>query len=69
MGPSFKGLYGSERRLEGGRVLRADGDYVRRALQEPGADVAEGYPAVMPAYPQLGEAEIEAIVEWLKTVR
>ncbi|TYO98976.1 cytochrome c oxidase subunit 2 [Geothermobacter ehrlichii] len=69
VGPSFKGLYGSERRLEGGRTLRADEDYVTRALREPNADVAEGYPPVMPPYPRLSAEEIEAIVEWLENLQ
>ncbi|ORJ59845.1 cytochrome c oxidase subunit II [Geothermobacter hydrogeniphilus] len=66
VGPSFKGLFGRERRLEGGRTLIADEAYLTRAIRKPTADVVEGYPPVMPPYPQLRPEEVEAILEWLE---
>ncbi len=69
VGPSFKGLYGSQRPLEGGTSAVADAAYIRRALQNPGADVAKGYPAMMPPYPQLKEEQVKAILEWLESLK
>ncbi len=48
-----------------GVVERTSADHVRRAIVEPGADVADGYPAgMMPAY-TIAEADVDAIVSAL----
>jgi cytochrome c551/c552 len=44
-GPSFKGLAGSTVELEGGETAEATREYLRRAIVEPDAEIAEGYSA------------------------
>ena len=44
-GPSFKGLAGSTRTLEGGERTEATSAYLRRAIVDPDAEVVEGYNA------------------------
>lgn len=72
VGPSYKGLWGSERTVvrDGQEVkVPADTDYLIRALREPGADVVQGYPAVMPPFPGLSDEDIKALQAWLETLR
>ena len=72
VGPSFKGLMGSERTVvkEGQETtVAADAAYLTRAIHEPGAEVVQGYPAVMPPYPGLGDDDIAALRAWLETLR
>ena len=71
VGPSFKGLIGSERTVtkDGQSVkLQADTDYLIRAIREPGAEVTEGYPAAMPPYPGLSDDDIKAMQSWMETL-
>lgn len=66
VGPTFKGLFGSEVKLQGGKTLSADKDYLTRSIREPNADVVEGFAPMMPPYPQLSAEELEAILEWIE---
>lgn len=72
VGPSFKGLWGREAEVRtGGREheVVVDEAYVRRSLFDPGADVVEGYPNVMPPFAGvLTEAEVATIVDYFKTM-
>jgi len=72
VGPSLKGLMGSERTVvkDGQQVkVQADTDYLIRAIREPGSEVVEGYPAAMPPYPGLSDDDIEAMQAWLETLK
>jgi len=72
VGPSFKGLMGSERTVvkEGQTVkVQADSAYLIRAVREPGAEVTEGYPAAMPPYPGLSDDDINNLKAWLETLK
>jgi cytochrome c oxidase subunit 2 len=71
IGPTFKGLYESRVTvLTNGmeRVITADDEYLKRMIVEPGVDIVKGYPNIMPKLP-LTPAELDAIVEYLKTVK
>lgn len=68
VGPSFRELLGSKRRVVTGgapREIVADADYVARSLREPDADIAEGYPRTMPRF-DLPEEDVASIVLALK---
>jgi cytochrome c oxidase subunit 2 len=72
VGPSYKGLWGSERTVvrDGQEVkVLADTDYLIRALREPGAEIAEGYPAIMPLFSGLSDDDIKALQAWLETLK
>lgn len=67
VGPTFKGLYGNERELEGGSRVIADENYLRESILQPGAKIVRGYPNVMPAsYASLSEREVAALIEFIK---
>jgi len=72
IGPSFKGIFG--RRLtasKGGKPVQllADEAYLRESILVPSAAVVEGFPPIMPAAAELSEAELQAIVNYLKGAR
>jgi cytochrome c oxidase subunit 2 len=68
-GPTFLGLYGSEERLTTGESVLVDENYVRESILEPQARVTAGFEPVMPTYQgRIKDAEIGAIIEYLKTL-
>lgn len=70
VGPSFKGLAGSERRLADGSVVQANDDYLLRSILEPNAQVVEGYPPVMPPLGgTLNQTQIESVNLYIKSLR
>lgn len=71
VGPSLKGLIGTERSVvKGGETvtMMADTEYLIRAIREPGAEISEGYPAAMPPYPGLSDDDISAIQAWMESL-
>ncbi len=70
-GPTFQGLMGSHRGVyrAGERIsVLVDETFVRRSIEQPDAEIAEGFtPGFMPRY-QLEEAELDAIVLALRMV-
>lgn len=71
VGPTFKALWGSKHEVEGGASVAVNEEYVRESILEPNAKVAKGYPAgVMPTFAgQLKDEDINAIIEFLKTLK
>lgn len=65
VGPSFVGLYQSERELTDGRTVIADEDYLVRAIVDPRAEIVAGYSLPMPTN-RLDEAEVAAVVAFIK---
>jgi cytochrome c oxidase subunit 2 len=69
VGPTWRGLYGSERQLEGGSAVVADEQYLRNSILDPECQVVAGYPKVMPAaYTSLSEDDLNAIIEYIKSL-
>jgi len=72
VGPTFQGIFGRRVTVEKGgekRSLTADTDYLRESISAPAAAVVEGFPPVMPAYADLAEEDLEAIVDYLRDLR
>ncbi len=66
-GPSFKGVFGHEVKLSGGKSVTADENYVRESIMQPQAKVVAGFEPVMPTFQgMLREREINALVEFIK---
>jgi cytochrome c oxidase subunit 2 len=69
VGPTWLGLFGSERMLEDGTTVVADEDYLRTSILEPGSQVVADYPNVMPAaYDLLSDKELAALVEYIRSL-
>lgn len=74
LGPSWKGLYGSERSFAAGVVKgRADEAYLRESILQPAARVVTGYDrgdVSMPSYAGvLSEAQVESLIAFIRTLR
>jgi cytochrome c oxidase subunit 2 len=69
LGPSYLGIFGRKTKLTDGREIVADEEYLNRAIENPAAEVVEGFtPGLMPKLPLTAE-ERKAVVEFLKTLR
>jgi mono/diheme cytochrome c family protein len=74
LGPTWRGLYGSERSYARGTLrARVDEAYLREAILEPAAKIATGYErseAGMPSYAGvLSQAQLDAIILYIKSLR
>lgn len=68
IGPSYRGLYGSVRRMVDGSVVTADDEYIRESILSPGVKIAEGFDPIMPEY-NLSDEEVQSVILYLKTLR
>jgi cytochrome c oxidase subunit 2 len=69
VGPTWLGLFGSQRQLEDGSTVLADDAYLLESILEPGKKVVAGYPNIMPsAYTMISEQELVALVEYIKSL-
>lgn len=70
VGPTFKGLWGRKENLEGGGSATVDENYIRESLLQPNAKVVAGYQPLMPSFAgQLSDDDINAIIEFIKSVK
>ncbi|TDU73100.1 cytochrome c [Prosthecobacter fusiformis] len=74
VGPSWKGIYGSERILgKGGKSALADEAYLRESITNPSAKVVKGFEKFdtgMPIYAGiLNESQIESLVLYIKSLK
>jgi cytochrome c oxidase subunit II len=72
-GPSFSGLAGSQVQLDDGSTVEADDEYLRRAIQEPDAEIVDGYnKGIMSNVVREGqfdEEETNQLIAYIKTLR
>lgn len=66
-GPTMKGLYGSEEKLDNGETVKVDENYLRESILNPNAKIVAGYGPVMPSFKgQLNDEQIDALIEYIK---
>ena len=73
LGPTWKGLYGSERAFAGGVVRgKADDTYIRQSILDPMAKVVAGYErgeVSMPSYSGvLSDGQIQSLILFIKSL-
>jgi cytochrome c oxidase subunit 2 len=71
VGPTWKGLIGSKQvvvRNGKERTVVVDEAYVRHYIANPNVDVVKGYQPIMP-HIKLSQAEVDAIVEYMETLK
>ena len=68
IGPTLKGIYGRTVKLNNGSTIAADDVYLRESIIHPEAKIVDGFDDLMPK-PDLTEDEINAIVEYLETLK
>lgn len=67
-GPSWKGLWGSQRAFADGSTAVADENYIRESILNPNAKIVKGFQAnQMPSFQgQLSDEDIMAVIEFMK---
>jgi len=69
VGPTFKGLFNSNRELEDGSTVVADEAYIKESIYNPNSQVVKGYGPVMQSYKnKISEEEVKQITEYLKSI-
>jgi cytochrome c oxidase subunit 2 len=70
VGPTWKGLAGTDRKLTDGRTVKADQAYLDRAIRDPDAETVEGFRkgAMRKGIKKrLSDAEIADLVAYVRT--
>ncbi len=65
-GPTWKGLAGSEVVLQDGTVVLADEAYIRRAIEDPAAEVRQGF-SLMPEQ-DLTQDQVDQLVQYIESL-
>lgn len=72
IGPTWKGLYGSQRDIFKSQPVEATDDYLRESILEPAAKILKGYEKIeagMPVYlGVLNDAQVESLIMFIKTL-
>jgi len=69
VGPTWKGVYGTEVELGGGGKAEVDERYISDAILDPNAEVRKGFGPSMPSYQgKLSGEDVKAIAEYIKSL-
>jgi cytochrome c oxidase subunit 2 len=69
VGPTWQGLYNSERQMTDGSTVTADEEYLRTSILDPQSQIVEGFDPIMPAaYTGLSDEDLMAIIEYIKSL-
>lgn len=68
IGPTHQNIFGRTEQLADGSSITVDEEYLRESIVEPNAKIVEGYDPVMAPYSFLSDAEIQSIIEYMKTL-
>jgi cytochrome c oxidase subunit 2 len=69
IGPSFLGLFGTERNFEDGTTALADENYIRQSLMEPNSQVVQGFDPVMPTFAgRIDEDQLTALIAFIRSL-
>ena len=67
--PNLEGLFGKPVQLTTGEVVKADEDYIRESILNPGAKIVAGYQNIMPSFQGLvTEEELLKLIEYIKSL-
>jgi len=70
VGPSFKGLFGTQQVMVDGKRVLVDENYLRESILNPMAKVVAGFQPVMPSFQGLlNDKDIDALVEYIKSLQ
>ncbi len=68
-GAKLEGLFGTDVKLVGGDVVKADEQYVRNSILNPASQVVEGFQPIMPTFKgQVTEEQLNALVAYIKSL-
>ncbi len=68
LGPSLKGIFGTEVELVNGEKVKVDDNYLRESIEVPSAKLVKGFQPVMtPFKGMLTEQELNALITYIKS--
>jgi len=69
VGPTLKGIFGTQVELEAGGPVAADENYIRESITEPGLKIVKGYQPQMPVYKgTLKDDELTDLIAYIKSL-
>ena len=69
-GPSWKGIWGKMEKLNDGKEVLVNADYVRESMMQPQAKIVAGFEPIMPTFQGLlRENEIRGLVAFIKSLK
>jgi cytochrome c oxidase subunit 2 len=68
VGPTWKGLYGSQVALESGETVTVDREYLVRSIVDPAADVPAGTKVPMPVN-RIPDEDVQLIVDYIISLK
>ncbi|MCA9754718.1 MAG: cytochrome c oxidase subunit II [Candidatus Eisenbacteria bacterium] len=70
IGPTWAGLFGSERKMKDGSTIVADENYIRQSILEPQAEIVAGFDPVMPTFQgRIKDDGIAALIAYMKSLQ
>lgn len=67
IGPTWVDLYGSEVTMTDGSTVTADRAYLRRAIEDPDAEVVDGFNPIMPKVP-VNDAQMRELIGYIASL-
>ena len=70
VGPSFKGIFGTEVELMDGKKVKVDENYIRESMMEPNAKIVKGFTPMMPTFKgQLSAEDVNNVIAFIKSLK
>lgn len=68
-GAKLEGIFGTDVKLADGSTVKADDQYIRNSILNPGSQIVEGYQPIMPTFKgQVTEEQLNALVAYIKSL-
>jgi cytochrome c oxidase subunit II len=68
VGPTLRGLYGSEVKLSDGTTVIVDEEHIRVSITDPSAMTRDGFRDMMPTFDRLSHRDIESLVAFIRSL-
>jgi cytochrome c oxidase subunit 2 len=69
-GPSWKGIWGKMEKMNDGKTVLVDENYVRESMMQPQAKIVAGFEPIMPTFQGLlREHEIKGLIAFIKSLQ
>jgi cytochrome c oxidase subunit 2 len=71
VGPTWKGIFGTQEELTDGTTVTVDAEYIRNSIRDPGAQIVAGFQNLMPANvgAELTDDQIADIAAFLESLK
>ncbi|MGZ4110989.1 MAG: cytochrome c oxidase subunit II [Tumebacillaceae bacterium] len=69
VGPTWKGLADSDVVLANGQKVKADANYLKESITQPGAKVVQGFNNMMSPYDQLSPEALDNVVKYIQGLK